>query len=86
MANVSLVTPPLTYVSWSCRRCGHTGGVARTTIPLESKWSESMGRELFTTLRQKLVRVHQKQGCIAIPEDFVIGRYVPKGKALVGII
>jgi hypothetical protein len=60
--------------------------MARTTIPLETRWTEEMGRTLFGQLRLKLVRVHQaKQGCIAVPDDFRIGRFEPtNGTALIG--
>lgn len=74
---VTLAGPPLVTVGWSCRRCGHTGGMARTTFPIEPTWTTAMGATMLAELRKKLVRVHQRgQGCIALPEDFVIGRYV----------
>jgi hypothetical protein len=75
MPNVEIATPPLIAVSWSCRRCGHTGGVAKTTFPIEPTFNDAMWPTMLAELRKKLVRVHQRgQGCIAIPEDFVIGR------------
>jgi hypothetical protein len=89
MSGVTIATPPLVYVSWSCRRCGHTGGMARTTFPIDTRWTEGMGRTLFDQLRLKLVRVHQaKQACIAVPDDFVITRFDPSGtpKHLVGTV
>ena len=89
MADVTLAAPPLTYMTWGCRRCGFAGGMARTTIPLTQRWSEEMGREMFATLRKKLVRVHQaKQGCIAVPDDFILSRYDPRDgmKKVVGLI
>jgi len=85
--HIAIATPSLIWVAWSCRRCGHTGGVARTTIPLETYWTESMGREMFAQLRQKLVRVHMKQGCIAVPDDFVLSRHVPdRSQELLGVV
>lgn len=92
MGNVSIPGPSLTYVSWSCQRCGHVGGVARTTFPIDPDWTEEMGRVLFKTLREKLVRVHQRHSqdigkcCIPIPDDFVIGPYVPPGKTVAGVV
>jgi len=78
MPDVKIATPPLLMVSWSCKRCGHTGGVAKTTIPIEPTFVTAMGAVMLSQLKQKLVRVHQRgQGCIAIPDDFVIGRYRP---------
>lgn len=91
MAEIA-ISQPLIYVSWACRRCGHTGGVARTTFPIATSWSESMGRVMFQTLRDKLVRSHQRESldrgriCVAIPDDFVIGRYVPPGKEIRGLV
>ena len=92
MGDIKLAAPPLTYVSWGCRRCGFAGGTARTTFPVERNWSEEMGRALFTTLREKLVRVHQaKHGCVAALDDFIIGKYAPvtqagQAKQVVGLI
>ena len=75
MSNVAIATPPLILVSWSCRRCGHTGGTATTTFPIEPTWQDAMWPTMLQELRKKLVRVHQRgQGCVAIPDDFVIGR------------
>lgn len=77
---VAVVAPALVYVRWDCRRCGHTGGMARTTIPFDLSEHEAMQMIMHQTLRQKLVRMHQaKQGCIALPEDFVIWRVNPYG-------
>jgi hypothetical protein len=88
MPDVTLAGPPLVYVSWSCRRCGHKGGMARTTFPIETRWTEAMGRTMFDELRKKLVRVHQAMhSCIAVPDDFVVSRFEPKdGKAIMGIV
>lgn len=87
MSGVTLAGPPLVYVSWSCRRCGHAGGMARTTFPIDTKWTEDMGRTLFQALRKKLVRVHSnRQGCIAVPDDFVVSQFIPDGKRVLGIV
>jgi hypothetical protein len=87
MSGITVAAPPLTYVSWGCRRCGFTGGIARTTIPLDASWSEAMGRTMFATLRQKLIRVHMKRGCIATRDDFTVRPYEPRdGKQIVGTI
>ncbi len=76
MPNVQIVAPPLLVVSWSCSRCGHTGGMAKTTIPIEPTFTTAMGHTMLDQLKKKLVRVHQRgQGCIALPDDFTIGRY-----------
>ena len=86
MSNIALAMPPLVYVQWGCRRCGHQGGIARTTVPLDTTWTEGMGRTLFDQLRLKLVRVHQKSGCIATPSDFTFRGITapPPGKHLIG--
>lgn len=89
---ITLAGPSLTYVSWGCRRCGHTGGVARTTVPIPNNWTEEMGRVLFRTLRVHLVKTHQRESqnrgriCVAAPEDFTIGQYIPPGKKVAGLI
>jgi hypothetical protein len=83
MAGIVLAGPPQLYVQWACRRCGFTGGVAKTTLPLNvAEFTEPMMQELLATLRRKLVRKHQRQGCIAVPDDFRIERFVPNGKTL----
>lgn len=77
---VTLAAPALLYVRWDCRRCGHTGGMARTTIPFDLTQADAFQLIAQQELRKKLVRVHQaKQGCIALPEDFVIWRVNPYG-------
>lgn len=74
------------YVRWSCRRCGHKGGVARTTIPLpKSALTEDVVRHLLEELKVKLPRVHQRQGCIASFEDFIVERGVEEDAKLVGL-
>ena len=70
-----IVEPPQSYyvhVRWSCRRCGHTGGRANTTLPINLTESDAGREVMLMQLRKKLVRVHQKQMCIALPSDFVI--------------
>ena len=64
--------PSLLFVRWSCRRCGHSTGVARTTVPVaELADNEDVMRRLYDALRVKLVRKHMLgQGCIASPSDF----------------
>jgi hypothetical protein len=37
---------------------------------------------MIEQLRKKLVRVHQKQMCIAVPDDFVIEWATPHGDRL----
>jgi len=78
-------SPPL-FVHWRCRRCGHTGGYARTTIPVTADWNEAMMRALFDSLRRKLVKIHLKQGCVACVDDFVIARGAPEDKTVVGVL
>lgn len=76
------------YVRWSCRRCRHHGGFAQTTVPLVTKdWTEDMLRHLFDDLRLHLVKRHlQGQGCVAVPDDFVLERGVPEDRQLSGLI
>jgi hypothetical protein len=76
------------FVRWSCRRCGHAGGVAKTTIPLpESALTEPVVRNLFDALRQKLVKKHLAgQGCAATVEDFRIQRGQPEDAQIVGLV
>ena len=76
--NIAFAAPPPTVVGWRCLRCGHRGGVAKTTLPLDCRGSEDLWAMMLAQLRKKLVRVHQRsQGCIAIPDDFVIHDYIP---------
>jgi len=73
----TITTPPVLMVSWSCKRCGHTGGTARMTFPVRFE-DEGVRAITMRLLRTKLVTVHRRgQGCAALPDDFVIGRYVP---------
>lgn len=75
-------------VRWGCRRCGHTGGVASTTLPLVTlDWSEAMMRNLLDSLRLKLVHIHMRgQGCIATPDDFVLERGAPADAEIAGLV
>lgn len=85
--HVGLTSPPLFSVAWSCRRCGHTGGVARTTAAFITPGTpEPIMRELFASLRRKLVKIHLRQGCVASVEDFVIARTQPTEKPIVGLV
>jgi hypothetical protein len=70
------------YVRWSCSRCGHTGGRANTTFPVDLAWNDEGRAVLVDQLRKKLVRTHQKQMCIALPSDFVIEWATPHGDRL----
>ena len=75
------------FVRWSCRRCGHEGGVAKTTVPLpKSALTEDAVKHLFEALKLKLVKVHQRQGCIASYEDFTIERGKAENAELVGLV
>lgn len=67
-------------VRWACRRCGCRDGVARTTIPVNG-WDEAAVRVLLDALRQSLVRIHARSGCIATHDDFVVSRYVPDDRS-----
>lgn len=75
-------------VKWGCRRCGHQGGIAKTTIPLPREaLNEAVVRNLFAALRQKLVKVHQRsQGCIATIEDFTIERGTWNEAKIAGLV
>ncbi len=76
---LTLAAPALTYVRWNCRRCGHQGGMARTTVPFDWNQGEAMRAILIDQLRKKLVRVHQKSGCVAVPTDFEVYGASPHG-------
>lgn len=84
MPDITIPGPSLLYVQWGCRRCGHRGGVARTTVPMgDVRDSEELMRVLLASLRRKLVRVHQRgQRCIASADDFLIDAHVPRGMQL----
>lgn len=69
-----IATPPRVRVSWSCTRCGHTGGEAQTTFPVEPRQGDPTWIAMVQSLRTKLVGLHhRRQGCVALPDDFVIG-------------
>jgi hypothetical protein len=88
MSTIAIPGPHAFYVRWACRRCGHQGGFAKTTLPLVTPdWTEPMMRHLFEALRVKLVKVHMRgQGCIAVPDDFRIERGVPEDAQIAGLI
>ncbi len=86
MSDVKIEGPPSFYVSWHCRRCGMRNGLARARIPVTPDWNESMMRTLFDSLRQKLVKIHMRSGCIATTEDFVLERGKPESKQIVGVV
>lgn len=74
--SIEIATPPKIRVSWSCRRCGHSGGSAQTTFPVEPLQGDPTWIVMVQQLRAKLVRLHlNRQGCMALPDDFVIGPY-----------
>lgn len=84
---VGLHAPPQFYVRWGCRKCGHVGGVARTTIPVDETFRGDLLRTLLDAAKKKIVRVHARgQGCIAVPGDVVLEPYVPKGKDVKGVL
>lgn len=76
------------FVRWSCRKCGHRGGVAKTTVPFPREaLTEAVVRNLFAALRQKLVKVHMRgQQCIATVEDFDIERGHESDAKIVGLL
>lgn len=88
MGAISIPGTPTFVVRWSCRRCGHTGGVAKTAVPIVTKdWTEPMIRNLLDALRQKLVKVHMRQGkCIPTIEDFIIERGCEEDVRIVGLV
>ncbi len=86
MSDVKIEGPPSFYVAWHCRRCGMRDGMARARIPVTPDWTEPMIRHLLVSLRQKLVKIHMRSGCIATTEDFVVERGRPASKQIVGIV
>lgn len=88
MSTIQIPGPHVFYVRWSCRRCGHTGGFAKTTLPIVTKeWTEPMMRNLFDALRLKLVKVHMRsQACVPTPDDFIIERGVPGDATIAGLV
>jgi len=86
MAGVTFAQPAF-YVRWSCRRCGHTGGLAKSNIPINPQWNEAMMRTLFDSLRTKLVQIHARgQGCLAAHGDFMLERGCPEDAEIVGLV
>jgi hypothetical protein len=76
--NVAIPGPSQLQVRWGCRRCGFTGGLARSKLPVTVEWTEDMVRPLLVRLRVKLVGKHYaQQACLAGVDDFTIERYVP---------
>jgi hypothetical protein len=87
MSTIEIPGQHVFYVRWSCRKCGHTNGVAKTTIPLpKDSLTPDVVRNLFEALKQKLPKVHQRQGCIASIEDFRIERGRTEDAVLVGLV
>lgn len=87
MGTITVPGPSLFYLRWSCRRCGHTGGVARTTIPVDETFRGELMRTLLEGARRKIARVHQRgQGCIAAPGDFILEPFVPEGQERKGVL
>jgi hypothetical protein len=88
MATIEIPGPATFYVRWSCRRCGHIGGFAKTTVPIVTREvTEPMMRNLLEALRVKLVKVHMRgQQCIAVPEDFRIERGAPEDVKISGLV
>ena len=88
MSAIQIPSPPAFVVKWACRRCGHDGGVARTTLPIvDQSWNVAMMTNLFEALRLKLVKIHMRgQGCIASPDDFIVTRATEDDAKIVGLI
>jgi hypothetical protein len=87
MGTIEIPGPTALFVRWDCRRCGHKGGFAQTTIPVTPDWNEDMMRHLFDALRDRLVQIHLKgQGCVAAHDDFIISRGVPEDRQISGLI
>jgi hypothetical protein len=87
MGVITIPGRPLLWVRWGCRRCGHQGGIARTTVPLvDPTTPEVFMRELFAALRRKLIKIHLRQGCVATVEDFTVERVTPEGKTIEALV
>ncbi len=89
MTLITIPGPPALYVRWHCRRCGHDGGFAKTTVPIidPNGMPEETMRALFEACRRKMVKVHMRaQGCIAVPDDIVLSRGVPADKTISGLV
>lgn len=85
MSDVAFPDTAQLFVRWGCRRCGFSGGLAKTTFPVSQQWNEEMMRPLLDALRLKLVKKHQlhlfqKAGayCLPSPDDFYFERHVAK--------
>lgn len=74
---VTVGTATSLWISWSCRRCGTSDGVARTTFPVSGA-DPPMVRRLLDDARESVVRIHARSGCIASHEDIRIERYAPR--------
>jgi hypothetical protein len=87
MSTITIPGQHIFYVRWSCRKCGHENGVAKTTIPLpQTALTTEVVQNLFEALKQKLPKVHQRQGCIASIEDFRIERGKSEDAKIVGLV
>ena len=88
MSAIQIPCSPAFVVKWACRRCGHEGGVARTTLPIiDPSWNVDMMQNLFHALRLKLVKIHMRgQGCVASPDDFIVKRATEDDAKIVGLI
>lgn len=74
--------PSATYVRWGCKRCGHRGGMARTTVPFDFSTTQRDGSKdvMFKELIRALIRKHyQRQQCVAIETDFIVEQCNPHG-------
>jgi hypothetical protein len=87
MGTIEIPGPTALFVRWDCRRCGHKGGFAQTTIPVTKEWNEDMMRELFAALTVRLAEIHLRgQGCVAAPADFIISRGAPEDRQISGLL
>lgn len=83
--SLAIRQPQATYVRWGCRRCGHRGGTAKTTVPFDFSECQRDGSKdvLFKELIRALIRKHwQRQRCVAIETDFIIEECTPHGDRL----
>lgn len=80
----ALEGPPMLWVEWDCRRCGFTGGVARTTFTVPEGFPEAAMRQLLVDCKKHLIQRHyQLHQCLATVEDFTLRPTVPQDKVLV---
>jgi hypothetical protein len=80
--SLAIAHPHATYVRWGCRRCGHRGGMARTTVPFDFSQTQRDGSRdvMFKELIRALIRKHwQRQHCVAIESDFIVEPCNPHG-------